>query len=132
MPVCVGVNTTLIVHVVLAARLVEHVFVETLKSPVVEMLMPVSATDCRLSNVKTFAALDVPTAVFGKVALTGVSLTCAPPTPESATVCGLFPALSDRVKVPVRVPSAVGVNATMILQFFPAASVLPQGFALVV
>jgi hypothetical protein len=125
------VNTTLMVHVVFAARLVEHVFVETLKSPVVEMLMPVSATDCRLSSVNTFAALVTPTTVFANFALTGVSLTCGPPVPESDTVCGLFPALSDRVKVPVRVPSAVGVNATMILQFFPAANVAPQGLVLV-
>ena len=132
MPVCVGLNTTLIVHVVLAARLVEHVFVETLKSPVVEMLMPVSGTDCRLFSVNTFAALVVPTVVFANVAVTGVSLTCGPPVPESATVCGLFGALSEMVKVPVRVPSAVGVKFTMILQFFPAASVAPQGFVLVV
>jgi hypothetical protein len=131
-PVCVGVNTTLIVHVVLADRLVEHVFVETLKSPVVEMLMPVNATDCRLFNVNTFAALVDPTAVFANVALTGVSLTCGPPVPVSDTVCGLFPALSVIVKVPVRVPSAVGVNVMLILQFFPAASVAPQGFVLVV
>src|ERR1022692_4724689 len=47
-PVCVGVNTTLMVHVVLAARLVEQVVVETLKSPVVEMTMSVSDTACRL------------------------------------------------------------------------------------
>ncbi len=36
------------------------------------------------------------------------------------------------VKVPVRAPSWVGVKVTSILQFFPAASVLPHGFGLVV
>jgi hypothetical protein len=94
--------------------------------------MPVNATDCRLFNVNTFAALVDPTAVFANVALTGVSLTCGPPVPVSDTVCGLFHALSVIVKVPVRVPSAVGVNVMLILQFFPAASVAPQGFVLVV
>ena len=43
-PVSVGVNTTLIVHVVLAARLVVQVVAETAKSPVVEIATPVSAT----------------------------------------------------------------------------------------
>jgi hypothetical protein len=40
----VGVNVTLIVHLPLAATLVVHVVVETAKSPVVEIAMPVSAT----------------------------------------------------------------------------------------
>ena len=129
-PVCVGVNTTLIVHVDLAARLVEQVFAETLKSPVVEMSMPVSATACRFVSVNTFAGLDTPTVSFGNFAETGVSLACTPPVPERATVCGLLGELSVRVRVPVRVPSAVGVKVTMILQLFPVARVPPQGFVL--
>jgi len=131
-PVSVGVKTTLIVHLELAARLDEQVVVETLKSPVVDMLMPVSATLPRLSRVNTFAGLDVPTVVLGKFAATGLSFTAAPPVPERATVCGLPGALSVMVKVPVRVPEAVGVKVTSILQFFPAASVLPQGLVLLV
>lgn len=130
-PVWVGVKTTLIVHVDLAARLDEQVVAETLNSPVVETLIPVSATACRLVSVKVFATLDFPTAVFANVAATGVSLSCTPPTPESDTVCGLLPALSVTVKVPVRVPSAVGVKTTSILQFCFAASVAPQGLVLV-
>lgn len=130
-PVCVGVKITLIVHLVLAARVAEQVVAEMLKSPVVEALIPVSATDCRLDSVNTLATLDDPTLVPGNVPVTGVSLTCTPPVPERATVCGLPTALSLMVKVPVRAPSAVGVKVTMILQFLPAASVLPQGFGLV-
>lgn len=118
-PVCVGVNTTLIVHVDLAARLVEQVVVETLKSPVVETLMPVSDTACRFFSVNTFAGLDTPTNSFGNVAVTGVSLACTPPVPERATVCGLLGELSVRVKVPVRVPTAVGVKVTLMMQLFP-------------
>jgi hypothetical protein len=64
-PVWVGVNTTLIVHLVLAARLVVQVVVETLKSPVVEIAMLFSATFCLLASVNTFAGLVVPTARAG-------------------------------------------------------------------
>ena len=60
-PVCVGVNVTLIVHLPLAARLVPQVLAETAKSPVVEIAMPVSATVWLLVRVNVFAALVVPT-----------------------------------------------------------------------
>ena len=50
--------------------------------------------------------------------------------PDRGTVCGLFPALSVSVMVPVRVPSWVGVKVTLSLQKAPAADVLPQGFGL--
>jgi hypothetical protein len=42
-PVRVSVKATLIVHLLLAAKLVVHVVVETAKSPVVEIAMLVSA-----------------------------------------------------------------------------------------
>jgi hypothetical protein len=73
-PVAVGVNTTLIVQVDLAARLVVQVVVETAKSPVVEITMPVSATVCSLVRVNTFAGLLVPTVSVANVALAGVNL----------------------------------------------------------
>ena len=60
-PVAVGVNTTLILQLVLAAKLVVQVVVETLKSPVVEGTMLFSATLCLLASVNTLAALVVPT-----------------------------------------------------------------------
>jgi hypothetical protein len=120
-------NTTLILQAVLAARLVEQVVVETLKSPVVPIAMPVSATLCLLDSVNTFAALVVPTVTAAYVALTGVNVAWAPPVPVSGTVCGLFEALSVIVRLPVRTPTWVGVNVTLIRQLAPAASVLPQG-----
>jgi hypothetical protein len=43
--------------------------------------------------------------------------------PVSGTVCGLPVALSVMVKVPMRVPAAVGVNVTLIVQFAFAASI---------
>jgi len=60
-PVAAGLKTMLILQLPLAARLVVQVVVETLKSPVVEIATPVSATLCLLASVKTLAALVVPT-----------------------------------------------------------------------
>jgi hypothetical protein len=48
------------------------------------------------------------------------------PLPERAAVCGLPGALSVMVAAPVRVPVAVGVNVTLIVQFALAASDAPQ------
>jgi len=45
------------------------------------------------------------------------------PVPVRLTICGLPPALSVMVKVPVRAPATVGVNVTLIMQFAPPASV---------
>lgn len=50
----------------------------------------------------------------------------ASPPPLSATVCGELLALSVTVSVPVRVPAAVGVKVTEIMQLAPAAILGPQ------
>jgi hypothetical protein len=130
-PTAVGLNTTLMVQLVLAARLVVQVVVETLKSPVVEITMLLSVTLWLFRRVNTFARLVVPTVCAAYVALLGVNVAGRTPVPESGTVCGVFEALSMIVMLPVRDPSCVGVNVTLIMQFSPAASVLPQGLVLV-
>lgn len=48
------------------------------------------------------------------------------PVPVRLDVWGELLALSDTLKVPVRVPVCVGVKVTLILQLVFAASVLPQ------
>jgi SRSO17 transposase len=48
------------------------------------------------------------------------------PLPLRVIFWGVFGALSFRVAAPVRVPAAVGVNLTLIVQLAPAATVLPQ------
>jgi hypothetical protein len=69
-----------------------------------------------------WAALVLPTVWLEKVKLAGLKLRTAPvPVPESETVCGLPGALSLIDSVPVRVPVAVGVKVTDIVQFAPAA-----------
>ena len=49
-----------------------------------------------------------------------------PPVPESDTVCGLLGSESVSVRVPLRVPVAVGVKVTFTVQLPPAATLAPQ------
>lgn len=99
---------------------------ETANGPVVEGEMPVSVLAALLWRVNVLAALLVPTVVLGKVALAGVKVTDTRPVPLSDTLCGLPAALSVMLSEPVREPIWVGVKVTLILQFLPAARVLPQ------
>lgn len=46
--------------------------------------------------------------------------------PVRERICGLSPALSVRVRLPLRMPVAVGVNVTPIAQLLPGASVVPH------
>jgi len=65
-------------------------------------------------------------------ALAGVTATATTGTaaavPVSATACGLEAALSVSVIAPVRVPEAVGVKVTEIVQLAFAARLAPQVF----
>lgn len=48
------------------------------------------------------------------------------PVPESATVCGLPVALSVIVTIADRAPAVVGAKVTVIVQFAPAATLVPH------
>src|SRR5271166_3002036 len=48
------------------------------------------------------------------------------PVPESATVWGLFAALSVMLRVALRGPGAVGVKVTFMVQLWPPDSDVPQ------
>jgi hypothetical protein len=74
-------------------------------------------------RVTFFAALVVLTTWLPNVRLPGDNIKGASPTPLNWAVWGEFEALSVTVSVPVRVPVAVGVKVTEILQFPPAANV---------
>src|SRR5260370_10939115 len=54
------------------------------------------------------------------------SLVAVEPIPVRLTDCGLPEALSVMLRVPVRLPDAVGVNVTLMVQFALAATELPQ------
>src|SRR5206468_10420164 len=80
-------------------------------------------------SVTVCAALVVPTVWLAKVSEVGERLAVvvgAAPVPVRATVCGLPEALSVTLELPVRVPDAVGVNVTLMLQFPPDAREPPQ------
>ena len=111
-----------------------HVFPEIRKSPglVPAMENPVNVTvDVpALCTVIDLAALVVPTATVPKFSEVGAR-EMAVPTPLRATVCVAGLASSVKVKLAVRVPIAVGVKVTLTVQLAPAATVLPQVFALI-
>jgi hypothetical protein len=48
------------------------------------------------------------------------------PVPLSAMACGLPGALSEMLMLPVGVPPAVGLKVTLIVQFAPALTLVPQ------
>ena len=66
-----------------------------------------------------------------KVRLRSDSLTMGArlvPAPERLMTCGLPPPLCEMVTAPVRVPAAVGVKVTLIVQLLPLATLVPQLF----
>ena len=78
-------------------------------------------------KVTLWAALVVPTNWLANVRLAGDSPAAgAIPLPTRATVCGLPLALSVTDRAPVRVPAAVGLKLTLILQLVPAFKLPPQ------
>lgn len=99
------------------------------KSPeIVKGALIVKAELLLLESVANATELVEPTTVLGNVNGFGEIVTEPPveeppPVPESESVC--VPALSTTVTAPVRVPLAVGVNFTEIVQLPPAAIVLP-------
>lgn len=71
--------------------------------------------------------LVVPMAWLPKTRLAGETpATGAVPVPVKLTVCGLFVALSATESIPVSEPTAVGANATWIMQLPPATRLDPQ------
>lgn len=84
-----------------------------------------------LVNVTVCAALVVPTTWLPKVRLSAERLTSGPvamAVPVRLIRFGLLGALLVMVMLPVRIPTAVGVNVTLIVQLAPAAKLLPQLF----
>jgi hypothetical protein len=94
-------------------------------TPVVAIVVIVNGPVPVLVRVKTWGTLVVPTCWFAKVSEAGDRPTAgAVPVPLRFTACGLPVALSVTVSAPVRGPTAVGVNVTLIVQLEPAGSVV--------
>ena len=131
--VAVGVKVTLMLQIRATARLVPQVLVcekSPLFAPVMVMLVMESVAVPALLNCTVCTALLEPTVWLPKVRLVGESaadgLPAAAPVPVSETVCGLPVALSLIETFAVRVPAAVGVNVTLMVQLALAFTLLPQ------
>ena len=98
--------------------------------PVTVMLVMANAALPVLVSVRVWAAEELPLPVLGNVRLIGVSCAYPPvlPVPLSVTVCGLPPALSVIVLVPLAPPYTVGTKSTLMVQEARAAKVAPQVF----
>ncbi len=128
-PPAAGVNVMLMVQLAPAATLLPQVLVWP-KSPLAAMLLMLSTPFPVLLRVTLCAALVAPVSCAANGSVAVERLTTGPvAVPASATVCGLPLALSVMVRVPVRAPSAVGLNVTVIVQLAPAATLAPQVFA---
>src|SRR5437762_4467646 len=90
------------------------------------MLVIGSAVLYALALHDALPILVVPKFWLLKVSVVGERLGKPAPVPERLAVCGLLVALSVTVKAPLRVPVAVGVKVTLIVQFAPAASEAAQ------
>lgn len=125
LPGAVGVKVTEIAQLAPAPRVLGDTgqFEVCPKLPEAEILEIVSGTVWLFFRVTLFAVLVVFITWLAKARLAGDKLTATVPVPLNCAVCGVFGALSLTVSVPVRVPSAVGVNLTEIAQLAPAASI---------
>jgi hypothetical protein len=69
----------------------------------------------------------VPAATEGLLGVTAMETKVAVvPVPLSPIVCGLAPPLSETFSVALRLPVAVGLNVTVMVQLALAATELPQ------
>jgi hypothetical protein len=128
-PVAVGVNVTPTAQVAPAARPVPQLLPVVAKGPLIPTLEMARVELRRLVSVTVTAALVLPTATVPKFKELADRVTGELellPVPLRLTVCGPFPALSVKVKLPVAAPVAVGVNVTPTLQLAPAATLVPQ------
>jgi hypothetical protein len=126
-PAAVGLKVTLMVQLAPTEREVPQLFVcaKLLLATIDAMFNTaapvfVSVTGC--------GELVVVTVWIPKVRAGGnrVTVGTGPPIPLNRIVCGLFAALSAMVTDPYRLPLAVGVKVTLMVQLFAGATEAPQ------
>jgi len=137
-PAAVGLNATVIVQLASPAMLPPAVqeldSIAKSSAFVPKAVRGAKLTTLRLEMVSGVLPRFVSVTVFRELLPTG----CAPklrdvaerlaalPVPLRLSICGLFKALSVIVRLAVLVPLAEGVKVTLIAQFAPAATELPQ------
>jgi hypothetical protein len=113
-----------------AARLAPQLFFAILKSPLIVTLVMVSVEVPVFFTVTVLVGLLAPTLITPKARLTVERVTRVP-VPVRLIFCGFPLALSVNVSIPLRVPIAVGWNATLTVQLDPEARRAPQVFAVI-
>jgi hypothetical protein len=91
--------------------------------------MPVQVRDTPESNPDKDFTLRATLVEFPATTVAVVGFTAMPksdPAPVNVTTCGLLGALSVIVKAPERVPTALGVKVTLIVQEAPVPRLWPQ------
>lgn len=115
------------------ARLVPQLLANTNEdafAPVIVMLVIDSDAVPVLVITTVWDTLDAPTAVAAKATLVADRVTGAgSPVPFNATLCGEALALSVMVTPAVNAPVLVGAKCPWMVQFAPAARLVPQLFA---
>jgi hypothetical protein len=128
-PVVVGVNVMFTVQFAPAPSVLMQVVLDCAKSPVGVPMESVVDPVPELATVNDMGALVVPTVCDGNVKLVGEGVTMTVvPVPDRVTLCGDVDELSVIVMVPGRLPLAVGVKVTLMVQVTPPANVVPQLF----
>ena len=129
-PLAVGMKVTATVQLLLGDREVAQLFVSE-KSPLVCMWLICSPKGPGLVKPTVCAVLVVPTSWLANDKLFGITVRVGiAPWPVSSTVRGLPAELSVMVRVPLRVPVAIGVNVIWIAQVPPAGETVPQLFCM--
>src|SRR5262249_22746060 len=132
-PLAVGVNVTLKVQMAFGASDDPHELLCE-KSPDVE-IPPIDRFAVPMFwNWAVDVWLDEPTCWLANVrdgCTTEIKGACATPAPVSDTTCGLPGAASLTTSVPVRVPTALGVNLMLTMQLPVPAIDAPQLFVCV-
>jgi hypothetical protein len=134
LPTAVGSNVTEIVQFAPTAKLAAQVLVSAKSAefvPPITMLVIVRGPVPVLVRVTVCALVVTPTLMPANVRLLGEAPATGIPTPVplSEAVCVepvTLPVLSVTVSVALRLPGAVGVNVTEIVQFAPTATLVPQ------
>ncbi len=125
-PVDVGLKTTLVVQLAPAGSVVPHPKVAMANGADAPAPVTVIAELVPLVRTTFSGVLVVPTACEPKFTVVGETLTppvvAVAPVPDSGTVC--VPAESFTFSEPVRVPLALGVKFTEMVQLAPAATLV--------
>ena len=131
-PVAVGANLMLTAQLEFASRSGGQVFNEMTKSfgfvPAIETLLMCSDVLAWFVSVTDCGPLVVPTVREANVSAAGETVTMVP-VPVKATVCGLAPPLSVKLRVADSVPTMEGRNCNDTVQLVFPAIVLPHVFA---